>query len=264
MTALALTQIEEDDDADTGDPATQRELEDRFQPLAMGLPPRRLSKTSSNSALLQPVSARRDMPVTGRRDNTHRRVSELIREAQRPGAPAANNMAANLTEQAHAFTSSIAIMNMIFASAELMIEAIKAANSPTLGLSSDFHRRFSTIEATKVFTMRKLTSLNSLEDHEDGDTSPESTPGSSRSSCATTPVTKTRKSVEPPHAAAVGAAVPIVVSVDGAVTFPGYHLDPTTDKLESDSTSDPDTSSTKLRETLDGPGVVVGTFHLAP
>ena len=40
MTALALTQIEEDDDVDPGDIVTQRESEDRFQPLAMGLPPR--------------------------------------------------------------------------------------------------------------------------------------------------------------------------------------------------------------------------------
>ena len=214
MNVLLSTQREDDDG---GDPTTARESEDQFQPLAV-MQPRRLSKTSSGAAL----------PVTGRRGSQHRRVSELIREAQKPGAPIGNNMAANLTEQAHAFTSSIAIMNMIFASAELMIEAIKAANSPTIGLSSDFHRRFSKEMATST-KMLSLKRLSSFVD-EDGDTSPDSSPPSS---CSSTPTITSRKMSAPAlhdHSHSnnpnIESPVPVGVTVDGAVTFSGHERDP--------------------------------------
>ena len=93
------------------------------------------------------------------RRNSHRRVSELIRDAQKPGAPATNNMAANLTEQAHAFTSSVAIMNMINYSTELMVMELTKANSANIGLSSDFSRRFSV--AKSPTSSGKLTKSNS-------------------------------------------------------------------------------------------------------
>ena len=131
------------------------ESKDVVMPLTMVDSNRRRSRRtlerspSSGPSPLSPIGAGKktslssDAAARTVRRNSHRRVSELIREAQKPGAPVANNMAANLTEQAHAFTSSVAIMNMINYSTELMVMELSKSNSSNIGLSSDFSRRFS-------------------------------------------------------------------------------------------------------------------------
>jgi hypothetical protein len=91
------------------------EGKDKLQPLSVGA--RAARRTLERAPAASPTHAAplklSASAAHNIRRNSNRRVSELIREAQKPGAaPSANNMAANLTEP-HAFTSSIAIMNMI-------------------------------------------------------------------------------------------------------------------------------------------------------
>ena len=105
--------------------------------------------------------------VSSARRNSNRRVSEIIREARGAGTSTSTapstNMAVNLTEP-HAFTSTIAIMNMINYSTELMIKEIQRQNAPTepVGLSSEFHRRFSIVSTRS--SMSNLATLFAEDD----------------------------------------------------------------------------------------------------